>query len=267
MKGHCERSPCRDDATQIATASGRAIPAKALSGSFGRDFTRIPAAGKLGSAQREDEPLIPIGGGDDKAKKAKAPAKGAAAATVKGAAAKVTAPKLSRSTVSGPTANDCGGLKWVVQWKLDKKTTVGGWVVQKVNYTPAITKCDGKAYKYDAADDFWDPSWSPYWEAWQINKDQDVTTYAETGDKEDDTFESGGKDDTKGKYKIQGTAQFYEGLALPADFKVTNAAPAWILPTTKSAPTLKGGTGSIDHSIGASWNCCKDSKSKKTVTS
>ena len=102
------------------------------------------------------------------------------------------------------------------------------------------------------------------WEAWQINKDQNVTTYAEGGDKEDDGFGSDGMPDTKGSYTIKGTAQFYEGLSLPSDFKVTNAAPTWILPATTTAPKLTGGTGTKNHTKKVSWNCCKGSKSKKS---
>jgi len=263
MKEQCERGVCQNEgASSFVPLQARTIThPNPFAGSFGCDFTQVPrSAGKLGRPQKEDEPLIPIGGNGD-GKKA---ATGAATATAKAATAKATPPKLDKATVSGPRADDCGGFKWVVQWKLDKKTTTGGWVVQKVNYSHSVKNCDGKPHPLDASDGLWDPSWVPYWEAWQINKDHDVTTFAETGDTEDDTFEVGSTPDTKGNLKITGSAQFYDGLTLPASMKATHAAPAWDLPTTKSAPKLTGGTGAIDHSIKAKWNCCKDSKSKTT---
>jgi hypothetical protein len=175
-----------------------------------------------------------------------------------------TPPKLSKKTVSGPTGSDCGGFKWVVQYELDKKTTKGGWVVQRVDLPFDIKDCGGKAI--DPAKRSWFlPSWYPYWEAWQINKDQQVTTYAEKGDFEDDTFATSSPgNDTKGSVTEKGTAEFYDGLTLPSSFKVTNKAPMWILPTTNSAPTLTGGTGAISHNLTATWDCCsKDAKATK----
>ena len=174
-----------------------------------------------------------------------------------------TPPKLSKRDESPAAGTTCGGFKWIIQWVLDKPSPKGGWVVQKVRNSHDIKDCDGKAL--DASKLPFQLSWYPFWEAWPINKDQKVTTYAEKGDKEDDTFSSGGTGDgTKGTRTITGDAEFYEGLTLPDTFKVTDKAPTFILPTTKSAPTLSGGTGSISHNIKATWNCC-DGASKKTT--
>ena len=91
-------------------------------------------------------------------------------------AAAVTPPKLTKTTVDPMTPKDCGGFKWGVQWKLDKKSPLGGWVVQKVEMPHNVKDCDGKAQDPGKLGGF-DPAWTPYWEAWQINKNQDVTTY------------------------------------------------------------------------------------------
>jgi hypothetical protein len=52
-------------------------------------------------------------------------------------------------------------------------------------------------------------------------------------------------------------------LTLPGSFKVTNAAPTFILPATKSAPKLTGGTGAISHNLTAIWDCCGADKTTK----
>lgn len=176
-------------------------------------------------------------------------------------------PKISKKTVSSPTARDCGGFKWVVQWELDKKTTKGGWVVQKVELPYNVKDCGDKAVDPTKAGGL-QPSWYPLWEAWPIHKDQQVTTYAEGGDVEDDTYATNSPgSNTKGAVTLKGTAEFYDGLTLPSSFKVTNKAPAWILPATNSAPTLGGGTGAISHDLKATWDCCsKDKTATKATT-
>ncbi len=169
-------------------------------------------------------------------------------------------PVLKKRTVTGPTNQDCGGFSWVVQWELDQPTTKGGWVVQKVELDSKITDCSGNAKSGGL-----DPAWYPLWEAWEIHKNQKVTTYAEGGDVIDDTYGQGPVgDNTKGSISVLGTAEFYDGLALPSSFKVTNKAPTWILPATNSNPSLSGGTGSLAHNLTAKWNCCPDGKDKKT---
>jgi len=177
-----------------------------------------------------------------------------------GSAVAATPPKLTKKTVSGPTAGHCGAFKWVIQWELDKKTSAGGWVVQKLELAYNVKDCNGNAVDPTTRGGP-QPSWFPFWEAWQIHKDQQVTTYAETGDVEDDTYggDSPG-DDTKGYFLATGTAEFYDGLRLPSSFKVTNKPPQGILPTTKSAPTLSGGTGAISHNVSATWDCCSKEK-------
>lgn len=182
---------------------------------------------------------------------------------VAGRKAKAVKPaKLRKRNEKRAKGGDCGQFSWVVQWKLDRPSPAGGWVVQKVDVTRDVKDCSGNAVTTGGLQ----TSWYPLWEAWQINPGQKVTTYAElNNDREDDTYGSSSIPGTKGTITVTGAAEFYEGLTLPASFKVTNAAPTWILPATNTAPTLTGGTGAIAHSITATWDCCRDNgKHKKT---
>jgi Domain of unknown function (DUF4157) len=176
------------------------------------------------------------------------------------------APKLTQKTVSGkaPKGGNCGEFSWTVQWILDNPSPSGGWVVQKVNVNRDVKDCKGNNVPVSSG---LNPAWYPIWEAWQINKGQKVTTYAETGDLDDDGYGSNSQGDgTKGKMEVIGKAEFYEGLTLPPSFKVTNKAPAWILPVTTTDPNLKGGSGGIGHNLTAAWDCCGADKSTKLTT-
>lgn len=170
-------------------------------------------------------------------------------------------PKLSHKTVQGPTAGSCGGYSWTVQWTLDKPSCTGGWIIQKLEFNEAILKCKGnKKTKTGFA------KWVPYWEAWPVKKGQKVTTYAEGGDVMDDTYSLGELAETKGQVVEKGTAAFHEGLKLPSGFKADPSSPAGILPMTKSDPGVGSGTGAIDHTLKASWDCCKNDQKTKIET-
>ncbi len=242
-------------AAEAATARARRDASGASAGNV-RGADNV--AGKLGASLPAEGQWPEVTGGHGPK------TSGAGAKAVKGAATKP--PKLKKSNVSGPTANDCGGFDWMIQWELDKPTTKGGWVVQKVEVPYSVKDCSNKAVDPAKVGGL-QPSWYPVWEAWQINKDQKVTTYAEGGDVNDDSFSTPGPgSDTKGTVTVRGTAEFYEDLTLPTSFTVTNKAPTWILPATTSAPTLSGGTGAISHTLKATWDCCaKGKKATKTT--
>lgn len=161
---------------------------------------------------------------------------------------------VGKTTVAGPTALKSGSFTWVIQWVLDKPSPKGGCIVQGVHTT--IDVKDDKGAKVDVkAKTGVNPANWPLWELWEVNKGQKVTTYAETGDTADDTYAMptmGAK--TKGSISIQGSAEFYEGLAKPSTFKATPGSPAGILPIMRSAPTLAGGTGAISHNLTATWD-------------
>jgi hypothetical protein len=273
-------------------ASSRSRVHRHSPASVGFDFSRIPvhppagrpgsASGKAGAGAADDETAdMPITGDAESVAPSGAALAGAAVAAAVGAApfpgalvgavagagvaAAAAIPMLTKSTVKGPTAGDCGMFGWTVQWKLTQKTTKGGWVVQKVELARDVKDSAGKALGPQATPNVLNPAWYPVWEAWQIHRDQDVTTYAEGGDVDDDTYGSGQAPNTKGTLKVTGTAQFYEGLTLPAAFKVTNKAPTWILPATSSAPALAGGTGTLAHNVTATWDCSGTDKTTKVT--
>lgn len=279
-----EAAPARAEAggRTASPAQQRVLALQRAAGN--RAVAQLVAAGKRPpGVDAEDEFEVPVGGwfGDLWKKRGSASAAaGAAAATaaavttplgpVAAAAASAVAtaaaakPKLSKSVVSAPAARDCGGWNWVIQWKLDKPSTTGGWIVQRVDARRDVKDASGAAVPVTNG---WDPAWTPYWEGWKVNPGKSVTTYAETGDLEDDTYAgTAGGDNTKGSFTMTGHADFYEGATLPATMTPTNAAPAWILPFTKTDPSLPGGTGAIAHDLTATWDCTGTTKSTTITT-
>jgi hypothetical protein len=181
-----------------------------------------------------------------------------------GSASAATPPKLSKKTVAGPLGRDCGGFTWSVQWELDKKTTKGGWVVQKVELLYDVKDCNDEPVDPEKVGGL-QPSWFPLWEAWRIDKDQQVTPeIAEEGRFQDDNyFAQGLGRGTRGPLTVKGTVEFYDGLTLPSSFKTVNEQPSVDMPTTKSDPMLSGGTGAIPHELKADWDCCSTAGAAK----
>lgn len=266
-------------ATSVVARSRVIEPAQAgkLAGAVGDDMESLPVmAGRCGG---------PVPGGPEVASVDHVPGTAAPRLVKKtvvaptGSATRTPSPAetmggMGYATQSGPTSGQSGSYKWVVQWKLDKPSPKGGWIVQRVDFKANAKESDATAKqniisktlgikpmkKVDLMAKLGvDPaSLTRYWEAWPVNPGQSVTTYAEGGDLEDDTyaFPSFGPG-TKGEVGSAGVAEFYEGLTLPSSFKATNTAPAWILPITRSQPKLKGGTGSIPHTLLATWDSIK----------
>ncbi len=185
-----------------------------------------------------------------------------------GGAGKMVQRTLKFVTNVPAKGGDCGTYSWGVQWKLTAPAnkTNGGWVVQKIDVTPSGTKDDSTAL---TSVDRGRPSPKfPYWEAWRVNPGKNVTDFAEGGDPYDDTYGwSTQSPGSKGTESAKGDAQFYDNLnTLPTDFKKNNSDTyAGILYSTKTKPTLTGGTGEIDHTLVATWNCLKSSSNKETV--
>jgi hypothetical protein len=167
-----------------------------------------------------------------------------------------TPPKLTKKQLGWQDLG-CGSFKHDIRWELDKATSKGGLVVQKVEWMYDVKSCDEK--KLDMAGISWYQDYqSPYWEAWEIRKGQKVTTHAERGVPMDDQFSAPSPGEkTKGKVLVTGTPEFYDGMKLPPDFKATGKPPAGILPMTRTDPTLTGGSGTILHSFGMEWDCCQ----------
>jgi hypothetical protein len=179
-----------------------------------------------------------------------------------GKTATTAPPTLAKSTVKGPTSGPRGKYSWTVQWKLSGPSPLGGWIVQKLDFSGSIKDSAGAAVSHG-----WEGT-TPYWEAWKVNKGKSVTTYAEGGDVDDDTFSNPSyAAGTRGSVTETGAAEFYEGLTLPSSFKADPSSPAGILPVTKSSPSLSGGTGGIAHNLTATWDSSKgDDKTTLSTT-
>ena len=77
-----------------------------------------------------------------------------------------------------------------------------------------------------------------YYEAWQVLPGSQVSIYAYSQDPADDTF--------VGFSTIIASAEFYEGLNLPAGFIQNNpATAAGVLYSTPNNPNLYGGTAPV----------------------
>jgi hypothetical protein len=164
------------------------------------------------------------------------------------------APEITIAPLSGPTAKECDAFSWAINWVLNPKTEKGGWLIQHIDGKFDIKDCSGK--KVDSVCGKWD-----YWEAWEFEKGQTTPTYkhmdATDATPGDDTFECDPTSGTKGQMTILGTANFFEGLKLPESFKKNNSATdAGILPSTKTNPSLTGGSKTVNHTITVSWDCC-----------
>lgn len=270
-----ERSPaqCRSDPARRPAQRGGAVPVHPLqrrllelhraagNRAVGR-MLESRASGKLPPQLAGDKQVPVTGFWSDLGGALAFAAGGAPPSTASGKPKAAKPAKLKKRTETRAKGGDCGEFSWVVQWELDRPSPAGGWVVQRVDVTRSVEDCAGNAVTTGGLN----TAWYPLWEAWQINPGQKVSTYAElNNDREDDTYGSDEIPGTKGTMTVTGSAEFYEGLTLPASFTVTNAAPTWILPATNTAPTLTGGTGTIPHSLTATWDCCrKKGANKKT---
>ncbi len=182
-----------------------------------------------------------------------------------------TTPTLTKSTVSGPTGSNCGGFNWEIQWGLNNSSaSTNGWIVQKVEVDHNVKDCAGGDFNLETGGGI-KPSWYPIWEAWEVKNgvihggpatNPPVSVFGKS-----DIYGQGSlANNSKGSFTVNGNAEYYDGLTLPASFKVTNKAPAHILPVTTTQPTLTGGTGSISHNLTATWDCCTADKSTKITT-
>jgi hypothetical protein len=153
-----------------------------------------------------------------------------------------------------------------VRWSIDNATsTTKGWIVQKVSLVANVKDCSDNPVD-TAVRGGWDPSWTPYWEGWEVRGGQ-VFVGSTTTPHNADTY--GGPavgDTTKGSISILGDADFYPNATLPSGMTPRNAAPAWALPYTRSDPGLTGGTGALSHNLTATWDCCTTTKTTTITT-
>jgi hypothetical protein len=176
--------------------------------------------------------------------------------TTGGGSTATTTPRLTKSTVSGPSVQNNGGFSWAARWAIQNATTsTNGWIVQHVVVHQNVTDASNNPIvpgtgSYGGLR----TSWYPLWEAWQVRGGQ-VYVGGSSQAHNADTYGQGPVGpSTKGTTEVIGRADFYPNLTLPSGFTVRNAAPAWALPATNSNPGLTGGTGALDHNLTATWN-------------
>jgi len=151
----------------------------------------------------------------------------------------------------------CGSFSWQTQWSLDRPTTRGGLLVQKIHVDfEHVKDCSDQDVQNDIN----------YWEAWEIKPNKTTTTITEAGHLHDDEFLSGRPvPGTKGRLEYRGSADFYEGQTLPSSFHVDPSSPAQELPMTWNDPHLTGGSGQVDRTLVATWDCCDPSSDRATT--
>lgn len=156
---------------------------------------------------------------------------------------------MKLTNIEGPTKGTCGQFKWVVQLELDKASPKGGYFVQEIVFKKKVDKkCPRNCSEVDKT----------YYEAWKVNAGKKVTTYAEGGDKKDDTYSVGSCPETEGHSSIKGKIRFFEDLTLPATFKANNpkTPQAGILLATDVKPKFWKAKCTLRHEAKSKWDCC-----------
>jgi hypothetical protein len=134
-------------------------------------------------------------------------------------------------------SQDQDRYRTVIQWRLAQRSQRGGYIIQSID-----TSVDG-VRDYQLL------------EAWRVNPGQTITTYAQTGDIYDDTFNFPFEPGTTGTRTVTARAAYYEGYTLPPAFTPGGARQAGILPsTTNMSIQLPTPTGvGVTRSITINW--------------
>jgi hypothetical protein len=271
---HSQRTIGNQAVRRLLEANTRDVQGNAMTGIgvFGHSFSRIPvfprqvienqqtlrASGEMaGGSLNEGEEWLPATGNGG--------AQTAASATggITPPRAAGSTPLLKKTTVSPLSTQNNGAFRWGVRWSIANATgSTKGWIVQHV-----VVRQNVKAWHPPLLPGATRPivpgqrpwgglstSWYPLWEAWQVRGGA-VFVGGSTSAHNADTYgQPAVGANTKGRTEVVGRANFYPNLTLPAAFTVRNAAPAWALPATHTAPGLTGGTGALDHNLTAAWD-------------
>jgi hypothetical protein len=153
----------------------------------------------------------------------------------------------------GPKDLGCGGIEWLVEFKLPKKAEGDGWIIQQIQRSYDIRLKNGSV-----ADANLNAPKPTYWEAWPVKKGAVLTSnrYDSTADGRtyDDSFDQPTRPNLKGTFKVIGLVKFYE-VTLPSDFiKQNPATRALDLHSTATKPAFWDDTGTV-HNLSTSWDC------------
>ena len=153
----------------------------------------------------------------------------------------------------GPKDLGCGGIEWLVEFKLPKKAEGDGWIIQQIQRSYDIRKKDGSV-----ADAKLNAPKPMFWEAWPVKKGAIITSnrHDATADGRtyDDSFDQPTRPNLKGTFKVIALVKFYE-VGLPADFIKQNPnTRAEDLHSTTIKPAFWDGTGTV-HNLTTSWDC------------
>jgi len=161
-------------------------------------------------------------------------------------------PKI-KSLYGGPTDLGCGGIEWLVEFKLPKKAEGDGWIIQQIQRSYDIRKKDDTV-----ADPKLNAPKTVFWEAWPVKKGARLTAnrFDATADGRtyDDMYDQPKRPNLKGTFKVSALVKFYE-VTLPADFIKGNPdTRAMDLHSTTRKPSFWDDTGTV-HNMLTSWDC------------
>lgn len=174
----------------------------------------------------------------------------------------------------------CGAFSWAVQLRLNADgpaadAALGGIIVQNVTATFSVTDCAGTPIdilalsKPPSTFPRLDPADWPFYEGWTIPPGaRRPVVPARFRDKNDIWSMPEFPTCTKGTIVISGSADYYDGAELPADFLPNPVGPGGELPTARGfvPPFTPPTSGPLIRTLTATWNCCPVRRDTGVVT-
>jgi RHS repeat-associated protein len=188
--------------------------------------------------------------------------------------------ELSYEIAEKLTPGKDGDFSIRIKWKI-KENTKGGVIIQLVNYKWSVIDKNDKIVNPNTYHvllvkngDFNTNNY-PYLEAWTVSPCNDRTDILlkQLDDKKvklpfDDllsglAFSDKTQPATQGSLTVTADARFYEGMGVPADFKVYNKAPTAAMPAKlglkdKDAALPAGGSNTVKRKYLITWNSIKN---------
>jgi RHS repeat-associated protein len=179
--------------------------------------------------------------------------------------------EFSCTKFSGPTPLKCGHALWRIVWSL--KGAKAGAIVQQVRLSFDVRDCSDCLNRIAPKGK---PMASTWWEAWLYDPNKDYKKLAiklSLSDLRNAPFQGLNTQSPKKSFGIEGigTAIFYEGMTekqlkakgFEKENKETGAGE--ILSTTTDPKLGKGSAPALTHSMGVTWNCCKNKSNKSVI--